>query len=72
MGQPIVIALKGEDTLTATLPGQPAIELMPYRGTTFTLSGLTGISLTFNLAENGLSESVTLNQPGMVLEAKRK
>jgi hypothetical protein len=44
MGMPLAITLKGEDTLVGTLPGQPSLELVPYRGTTFNLKGLIGAS----------------------------
>ncbi len=72
MGMPLSISLQGDDTLVGTLPGQPAIELVPYRGTTYNLKGLNGASLTFRVGETGPAESVVLNQPGVVLEAKRK
>ena len=52
MGMPLSISLKGDDTLVGTMPGQPAIELVPYRGTTFNLKGLTGASLTFQRGGN--------------------
>jgi CubicO group peptidase (beta-lactamase class C family) len=71
MGMVLAITLKGEDTLVATLPGQPSLELIPYRGTTFNLKGLTGASLTFHLGESGPAGSVELVQPGAVLPAKR-
>jgi hypothetical protein len=72
MGMPLVIALKGEDTLVGTLPGQPAFELLPYRGATFLIKGLTGASITFSLGESGPAGSLELTQPGIVLSAKRK
>jgi CubicO group peptidase (beta-lactamase class C family) len=72
MGMPLAIDLKGEDTLTGTLPGQPSFELVPYQGTTFNLKGLAGASLTFKLGETGPAEAVELVQPGVVLQAKRK
>ncbi len=71
MGMSLAITLKGEDTLVATLPGQPSLELVPYRGTTFNLKGLTGASLTFHLGESGPANSLELVQPGVVLPAKR-
>jgi hypothetical protein len=71
MGMSLAITLKGEDALVATLPGQPSLELEPYRGTTFNLKGLTGASLTFNLGDSGPAGSLELVQPGVVLQAKR-
>jgi hypothetical protein len=72
MNMPLVIALKGGDTLSGTLPGQPSFELEPYRGTTFWFKGLTGASLTFHLKEDGPADSIEFIQPGVVLEARRK
>jgi CubicO group peptidase (beta-lactamase class C family) len=72
MNMPLVIALKGEDTLSGTLPGQPSFELEPYRGTTFLWKGVTGVSLTFRVGEDGPADSIELVQPGLVLEARRK
>jgi hypothetical protein len=67
----LAVTLKGEDTLVATLPGQPSLELAPYRGTTFNLKCLTGASLTFHLDASGPAGSLELVQPGVVLTAKR-
>jgi CubicO group peptidase (beta-lactamase class C family) len=72
MNMPLVIALKGEDTLSGTLPGQPSFELEPYRGTTFFWKGVTGVSLTFHVGEDGPADSIELVQPGLVMEARRK
>ena len=71
MGMSLAITLKGEDTLVGTLPGQPSLELVPYRGTTFNVKGLTGTSLTFHLGESGPADSLELVQPGAVLSARR-
>ncbi len=71
-GMPLIISLKGNDRLVATFPGQPAYELIPYRGTTYTLKGLTGVSITFKPGESGLAEALDFIQPGVVLSAQRK
>jgi CubicO group peptidase (beta-lactamase class C family) len=71
MGMPLAITLKGEDTLAGTLPGQPSLELVPYRGTTFNVKGLAGASLTFHMGESGPADSLELVQPGAVLQARR-
>jgi hypothetical protein len=72
LGMPLTIALKGEDTLQGTLPGQPSFELVPYRGTTFLLKGMTGASLNFQVGETGPAEAIEFTQPGLILTAKRK
>ncbi len=72
MNMPLAIALQGENTLVGTLPGQPAIELLPYQGTTFQLKNLTGASITFHIGESGPAQSLELIQPGIVLTAERK
>ena len=73
MGDPWSIALQGDDALSASRPGMPSLELIPYRGTTFQVKGLTGISLTVLLGEDGPAEAFELNQPGLaVLTARRK
>jgi hypothetical protein len=71
LGMPLSIALKGEDTLVATQAGQPALELLPYRDTTFYIQGQTGVTLQFNITERGPAESLTYAQPGLVLNAER-
>jgi CubicO group peptidase (beta-lactamase class C family) len=71
MGELLTVSLKGTDGLTATLPGRPAFTLVPYRGTTFQVDGLSGVNITFQLGENGSAESLELSQSGAVLTAKR-
>lgn len=71
-GQNVAVAIKGENMLTVTVPGQPTYELEPYKGTEFKLKGLTGFSLRFTLdAKKRASEAVFL-QPNGVFSAKRK
>ena len=71
-GQNVAVAIKGENMLTVTVPGQPTYELEPYKGTEFKLKGLTGFSLRFTLdAKKRATEAVFL-QPNGVFTAKRK
>lgn len=65
-------ALKGEKTLTATIPGQPEYELVPYKGTEFNLKGLAGFSVKFKLDETGRPVEAILTQPGATTPFKRK
>lgn len=68
----VTISLKGEKTLTATVPGQPEYELVPYRGTEFNLKGMPGLSVEFKLASTGKSVEVAFKQPGATTVLKRK
>ena len=72
MGQTLKIALKGECTLCASGPGMPEMELVPYRGTTFTLKGMEVVSLEFKMNGGEKAEEVVMTQPGAVMTAKRK
>ncbi len=49
----IVIALREDDVLTATLPGAPPFELQPGRGLRFGVKGQPGLTAEFELDESG-------------------
>ncbi len=68
----VTIALKGDKTLTATVPGQPEYELVPYRGTEFTLKGLQGFSVEFKLDESGNVVEASFIQPNGAVSMKKK
>lgn len=70
-GQVITVALRGENTLTLTVPGQPTYELEPYKDTEFNLKSLTGYSVKFTM-EKGKAVAVVFHQPNGVFTAKRK
>lgn len=70
MGVVISISLKG-NALFASIPGQPTIELVPYKGTEFTLKGLQGFSLKFIL-EQGQPTEVVVSQPQGTFRGKKK
>ncbi|HZU03699.1 MAG TPA: serine hydrolase [Ktedonobacteraceae bacterium] len=72
MGRSIAIALRGEKTLIASIPGQPDYELEPYKGTEFQLKGLAGFSLEFKKDDTGVVAEVVVTQPYGVVIAKRK
>ncbi len=72
MGMVLLITLKGDDQITATMPGQTAIELVPYQGLTFNLKALAGASITFKQDEHGRVTGADLAQPGAVFTAKKK
>jgi hypothetical protein len=71
MGLALHIALKGETTLWAQVQGQPEIELEPYKGTKFTMKGLTGFSIEFVADDTGKVTKAMVEQEGMVFEAER-
>ncbi len=68
----VTIALKGSDTLVMTIPGQPERELIPVRGLTFDLQGLSGFSLEFKRDASGAVTEFVSYQPGGTYVAKRK
>ena len=68
----VTIALKGDNSLTATVPNQPVYDLVPYRGTEFTLKGLTGFSARFVLDAKGSVTELLMIQPNGVFSAKKK
>lgn len=53
--------------------GQPEHELVPRRGTSFDLKGLTGFSLEFKLdASGGVSEAAFYQPDGAYLAKRRR
>ncbi len=71
-GLVMTIAVRGETTLTANVPGQPEYELEPVHGTEFSFKGLKGFSVEFKLSGDGAAESAVVTQPNGVFTAKRK
>jgi CubicO group peptidase (beta-lactamase class C family) len=69
---PLKISLRGENTLIATVPGQPDYKLNPKRGTTFDLADIKGITIEFKLGADGKVSEAVLNQLGTMLVLKRK
>jgi hypothetical protein len=71
-GVEIKVALKGEKTLSLTVPGQPDYELVPYRGTEFNLKGLQGYSIEFKTNAAGAVTEAVFHQPNGTFTAKKK
>jgi len=71
-GAVLTVALKGDDTLTLTVPGQPSYGLVPTRGTSFDLKGLSGFSVEFTRDESGVVTELVLYQPNGTFVAKRR
>ena len=71
LGRSIIITLRGEKSLVASIPGQPDYELEPYKGLEFQIKGLSGFSLEFKKDTSGVTE-VMITQPYGVVNAKKK
>jgi CubicO group peptidase (beta-lactamase class C family) len=61
----VVVALKGEDTLTVSVPGAGPLELVPDRGLRFEIQGQPGITAEFELDETGAVERVVAQPLGI-------
>jgi CubicO group peptidase (beta-lactamase class C family) len=65
------ISLKGDSVLTLYVPGQPTYDLLPYKGTEFMISGLTGFSVVFTVDKSGVATEAVFHQPNGIFAAKR-
>ncbi len=65
-GAEITVAMKGDNALTLTIPGQGTLDLEPVRGTKFNIKGLTGFSVEFR------GDDLVFYQPNGTLAATRK
>jgi hypothetical protein len=71
-GQPIKFEARG-NKLLMTVAGQPTYEMVPERGTRFTLEFPPGFSAEFVVpTDAGPAGKVIFNQQGYVFEAVRK
>lgn len=71
-GATVNISLRGDDTLTLTVPGQPTYELVPVRNTSFSIKGLSGFTVEFKKNASGVVDEVVFHQPNGTFVAKRK
>jgi len=72
-GQTLTISLRGNDTLVATLPGRPAMELVPDHGTTFNVKGVySTFSIEFQQDAAGKVKGAVLTEPGSTSVVKKK
>ncbi|MBN2409078.1 MAG: serine hydrolase [Candidatus Aminicenantes bacterium] len=71
-GQLFTVQIKGGNTLVVQVPGQPEIELVPYKGTEFTFKGMPNAAIEFVLDESGAAVEAKLKQAGAVLTAPKK
>lgn len=76
LGMALTIALKGEHTLFATLPGEPDYELIPYKrteqGAEFQAKGISGVSIEFKMDASGAVTEALITQSYGTFTAKRK
>jgi hypothetical protein len=69
---PLTISLHGDHALVVNAPGQPDLELLPKRGTTFDLKGLAGFSVEFKKDATGKVTEAVFRQPDNVTVMKKK
>lgn len=67
----ITVALKNDDTLQLTVPGQPDYVLTPYKGTEFHMQGLSGFSIEFKSDASSTVVEAILTQPNGSFTAKK-
>ncbi|HVB59982.1 MAG TPA: serine hydrolase, partial [Ktedonobacteraceae bacterium] len=76
LGMIITIALKGEHTLSASIPGEPDYELVPYKrteqGAEFQVKGISGMNIEFKFDTSGAVSEALITQPDGTFTAKRK
>ncbi|HJT60002.1 MAG TPA: serine hydrolase [Ktedonobacteraceae bacterium] len=71
MGLTMTIALKGERSLVVSLPMQPELELVPYKGNIFHVKGLSGYSIEFKPDATGKVTEAVVELPNGVATATR-
>lgn len=64
--------LKGESSLALHSPGQPELELLPYRGNKFNLRNLPNYSVEFIKDEKVGVIELVFKQPNGIFRAARK
>jgi CubicO group peptidase (beta-lactamase class C family) len=69
-GQKIIISLQGNHLVTA-VPGQPVLDLEPYKDAYFTVKNAPAVSVEFRLTETGIVQSVNINQAGVIFSAEK-
>ncbi|RPI76290.1 MAG: linear amide C-N hydrolase [Desulfobacteraceae bacterium] len=66
------VVLKGETTLTLTVPGQPTYELIPAKGTSFDIKGLNRYRIEFKKNASGAVTQLIAHQPDGTFVAKKR
>ena len=71
-GIEVKISLKGDDMITAFVPGQPVYDLVAIGTDLFSLVKLTGYSIKFERNESNKIDGLVFQQPNGNFSAKRK
>jgi hypothetical protein len=71
MGMTVIAAVREDDVLILTVPGQPTFELEPYMTTEFKLKGYDEYSVKFVIEKGDVKQAVFI-QPNGVFPANRK
>jgi len=71
-GVDVKVSLREGRGLLLTVPGQPPMELVPYKGTEFNLKGMPGYSIEFKLDAAGVVTEAVFHQPNGTFTAKKK
>lgn len=71
-GLTATVSIEGEKTLVLVIPGQSRRVLIPRRGTTFDLQGLSGFSMEFRQDAAGKVTEAVMYQPDTTFVMKRK
>jgi hypothetical protein len=71
-GTVLNVVTRGDHTLVANTPGQPARELIPRHGMLFDLQGLSGVSIEFKTDASGKIVEAVFYQGGSALVIKKK
>ncbi len=70
-GVTVRIEIKGGNTLVVVVPGQPAHDLVPYRGTEYKFAGLTGYGLKFIIDDVDGVTAALFKQPNGIFRARK-
>ncbi len=71
-GQPMTVALIGENTLQLVFPGRPPRKLIPRHGTRFDVDEETGVTLEFKLDASGQAQELVIYTPDSAFAVPRK
>jgi hypothetical protein len=70
--QLFTVQIKSENTLVVVVPSQPEMEVVPYKGTEFTIKGTPNAAVELILDASGVAVEARLRQAGAVLTAPKK
>jgi CubicO group peptidase (beta-lactamase class C family) len=72
LGDTTVTVSQRGNGLTLSVPGQPTIDLVPALGTSYTLKGLAGFTMRFEVPDKGPATALLSDQPDGLYTLKRK